>query len=49
MKQKRSKNYCNFISVELMSAKEFILIDDDDNYGGEEFTDKEIVQILKKN
>ena len=31
--QKLLDQYSNFISGELMSAKEFILIDDDDNYG----------------
>ncbi|GES77824.1 tigger transposable element-derived protein 6-like [Rhizophagus clarus] len=34
---------------ELMSAKEFILIDDDNNYGEEEITDEEIVNIIKSN
>ncbi|GBB92008.1 hypothetical protein RclHR1_01950020 [Rhizophagus clarus] len=32
-----------------MSAKEFILIDDDNNYGEEEITDEEIVNIIKSN
>ncbi|GET00470.1 hypothetical protein GLOIN_2v1488717 [Rhizophagus clarus] len=41
--------YSNFISDELMNAKEFILIDDDDNYGGEEITGEEIVNIVKPN
>ena len=30
-----------------MSAEEFILIDDDNNYGEEEITDEEIVNMLK--
>jgi hypothetical protein len=47
--QKLLDQYSNFISGELMSAKEFILIDDDDNYGGEEFTDEEIVNMVKPN
>src|ERR1700722_13088732 len=32
-----------------MSAKEFILIDDDDSYGEEEITDEEIVNMVKSN
>ncbi|GBC03585.1 hypothetical protein RclHR1_00520037 [Rhizophagus clarus] len=38
-----------FNQCELMSAKEFILIDDDNNYGEEEITDEEIVNIIKSN
>ncbi|GES91877.1 tigger transposable element-derived protein 6-like [Rhizophagus clarus] len=41
--------YSNFTLGELMSAEEFILIDDDNNYGEEEITDKEIVNIIKSN
>jgi hypothetical protein len=47
--QKLLDQYNNFISDELMSAKEFILIDDDNNYGGEEITDEEIVNMIKPN
>ncbi|GBB90642.1 hypothetical protein RclHR1_17670001 [Rhizophagus clarus] len=47
--QKLLDQYSNFISDELMNAKEFILIDDDDNYGGEKITDEEIVNIVKPN
>lgn len=47
--QKLLDQYSNFTSGELMSAKEFILIDDDNNYGGEEFTDEEIVNMVKPN
>ncbi|GBB97520.1 hypothetical protein RclHR1_00030077 [Rhizophagus clarus] len=41
--------YSNFTLGELMSAEEFILIDDDNNYGEEEITDEEIVNIIKSN
>jgi hypothetical protein len=32
-----------------MNAKEFILIDDNDNYRGEEIIDEEIVNMIKPN
>uniref|UniRef100_U9UTJ0 Uncharacterized protein n=1 Tax=Rhizophagus irregularis (strain DAOM 181602 / DAOM 197198 / MUCL 43194) TaxID=747089 RepID=U9UTJ0_RHIID len=47
--QKLLDQYSNFISGGLMSAREFILIDDDNNYGGEEITDEEIVNMVKPN
>ncbi len=47
--QKLLDQYSNFISGELMSAKKFILIDNEDNYEGEEFTDEEIVNMVKLN
>jgi hypothetical protein len=47
--QKLLDQYNNFTSGELISAKEFILIDDDDNYGEEEITDEEIIKIVKPN
>lgn len=45
--QKLLDRYGNFTFGELMSAEEFILIDDDNNYGEEEITDEEIVNMLK--
>ena len=47
--QKLLDQYNNFTSGELISAKEFILIDDDDNYGEEEITDEEIIKMVKPN
>ncbi|RGB28532.1 hypothetical protein C1646_767681 [Rhizophagus diaphanus] len=47
--QKLLDQYSNFISDGLISAKEFILIDDNDNYGGEEITDEENVNMIKPN
>ena len=47
--QKLLDQYSNFISSELMNAKEFILIDDDNNYGEEEITDEEIINMVKSN
>jgi hypothetical protein len=41
--------YSKFTSDELMSSEEFILIDDDDNYGEVEITDEEIVNMIKSN
>src|SRR5436189_5101219 len=41
--------YSKFISDQLISAEKFILIDDDDNYGEVEITDKEIVNMVKSN
>jgi len=41
--------YSKFISDQLMSAEEFILIDDDDDYGEVEITDEEIVNMVKSN
>ncbi|CAG8562786.1 8607_t:CDS:1 [Funneliformis mosseae] len=41
--------YSKFTSDELMNAEEFILIDDDDNYGEVEITDEEIVNMIKSN
>jgi len=41
--------YGNFTFGELMSAEEFILIDDDNNHGVEEITDEEIINMLKPN
>ena len=41
--------YNNFVLGEFMSAEEFILIDDDNNYGEEEITDEEIVNMVKSN
>ncbi|CAG8768690.1 9214_t:CDS:1, partial [Rhizophagus irregularis] len=38
----------NFTFGELMSAKEFILIDDNNNYG-EEILDEDIVNMVKSN
>ena len=46
--EKLLDQYNRFTSGELMSAKEFILIDDDNNYG-EEITDEEIVNMVKPN
>ncbi|GBB86763.1 hypothetical protein RclHR1_13190002 [Rhizophagus clarus] len=40
--QKLLDRYSNFISDELMSAEEFILIDDDDNYGGKKLQMKKL-------
>jgi len=45
--QQLLNQYNNFKSGEFMSAEEFILIDDYDNYGEEEITDEEIVNIVK--
>ncbi|PKC67221.1 hypothetical protein RhiirA1_458727 [Rhizophagus irregularis] len=45
--QKLLYQYSNFISGGLISAKKFILIDNDNNYGGEEITDEEIVNTVK--
>ncbi|PKY58465.1 hypothetical protein RhiirA4_480399 [Rhizophagus irregularis] len=47
--QKLLDQYSNFISSGLMSAKKFILIDDNNNYGGEEIIDEEIVNMVKLN
>ena|SRR6266498_244633 len=47
--QKLLDQYCNFAFGELMSAEEFILIDDNNNYGEEEITDEEIVNMIKSN
>ncbi|GBB93979.1 hypothetical protein RclHR1_02270003 [Rhizophagus clarus] len=41
--------YSNFTLGELMSAEEFILINDDNNYEEEEITDEKIVNIIKLN
>lgn len=41
--------YSKFTSDQLMNAEEFILIDDDDNYGEVEITDEEIVNMVKPN
>jgi hypothetical protein len=41
--------YSKLASDQLMSAEEFILIDDDDNYGEVEITDEEIVNMVKSN
>ena len=45
--QELLNQYNNFTSDELISAKEFILIDDDDNYGEEEITDEDIIKMVK--
>ena len=45
--QELLNQYNNFTSGELISAKEFILIDDDDNYGEEEITDEDIIKMVK--
>ena len=47
--QKLLDQYSKFISDQLMSAEEFILIDGDDNYGEVEITDEEIVNMVKPN
>src|SRR5688572_12207716 len=48
--QRLLDQYENLTSDEVINAKEFILIDDDDNYGeGEIITDEEIVNMLKSN
>lgn len=47
--QKLLDQYGNFTFGELMSAEEFILIDDDDNYGEKEITDEDIVNMVKSN
>ena len=44
--QKLLDQYNNFNSNKFISAKEFILIDDDDNYG-EEITDEDIIKLVK--
>ncbi|PKY29839.1 hypothetical protein RhiirB3_446632 [Rhizophagus irregularis] len=46
--QKLLDQYSNFTFGELMSAKEFILIDDNNNYG-EEILDEDIVNMVKSN
>src|SRR5207245_11616862 len=45
--QELLNQYNNFTLGELISAKEFILIDDDDNYREEEITDEDIIKMVK--
>ncbi|RGB23813.1 hypothetical protein C1646_773961 [Rhizophagus diaphanus] len=47
--QKLLEQYGNFTFGELISAEEFILIDDDDNYEEKEITDEDIINIVKSN
>jgi len=47
--QKLLDQYGDFTFGELMNAEEFILIDDNDNYGEEEISDEDIVNMLKSN
>src|SRR4051812_17817347 len=47
--QQLLNQYSNFNFGDLMSAEEFILIDDDNNYEEKEITDEEIVNMIKSN
>lgn len=47
--QRLLNQYNNLVLGELMSAEEFVLIDDGDNYGEEEITDEAIVNMVKPN